>query len=85
MRIVELTILFENKDWNKALITFKSDNWPDKDYTEVERTYRVSSRNKYFDSNMGGTSLFGDCLDGVDNGVRLDHYKWRVERIEIIS
>jgi len=28
---------------------------------------------------MMGCSLFGDCLDGYDLGVRLDYYNWKID------
>lgn len=37
-------------------------------------TYEVSSDNKAFRSNCCSTSLFGSCLDGTDQMVRLDWY-----------
>jgi hypothetical protein len=29
---------------------------------------------------MIGSSVYGDCLDGVDLGVRLDWVAWKIER-----
>ena len=64
-------------------IVFAQSNF-DKPYSEKSRTYRVTSANKYFLTSMGGSSLFGDCLDGSENGVRLDWYMsgrkpWKVD------
>lgn len=58
------------------------------EYTEQERSYRVSSMAKYFRKGMLGRALPGDCLDGKDLGVRLDYYmkgspRWRVEKAYI--
>lgn len=79
---MDLEKLLNNSDWEAALIIFAKDNW-NIDYTEEERTYRVSVNSKYFQHDKIGTSLFGNCLDGKDNGVRLDLYNWKVEKIII--
>ena len=49
--------------------------------TEIQRSYRVQSNEKYFLPQMLGNSLFADCLDGTEFGVRLDWYKadWEVD------
>ena len=69
-------------------IVFTQDSF-DREYTEAERTYVVSSRNKAFMPNMGGYSIYGSSLDGSDKNVRLEQYmadeyanagKWKVER-----
>jgi hypothetical protein len=81
--------LGESKDWKEAVIVFTNRSFGVlKQYTLEERSYKVSSDAKWFDNNKNGMSLFGDCLDGKDNGVRLDHYmrltpeegkRWEVE------
>lgn len=38
------------------------------------RTYVISSNNKAFQPDQGGYSIFGSCLDGTDQGVRLERY-----------
>lgn len=58
-----------------GVIVYSSDNW-DKPYTEEERSYRVSSRNNAFEYGKISNSIYGDCLDGKDLGVRLDLYNW---------
>ena len=73
--------LQEMTDWKEAVLVFteSSFNIP---YAEQERSYTISSDAKYFDGNMGGSSLFGNCLDGKDLGVRLDKYMyegWKVD------
>jgi hypothetical protein len=68
-------------DWKEAVVVFTEDSFK-KPYTELERSYKISSGDKYFDGNMGGNSLFGNCLDGTDLGVRLDIYiyeGWKVD------
>ena len=55
-------------------IVFRSDNWPNQDYTLEARTYNVSSNNKAFQPNMGGYSIYGSAADGSDPMVRLERY-----------
>ena len=56
-----------------AYITFSSFGPENtKEYPWETRTYIVSSNNKAFQPNKGGYSIFGSCLDGTDNCVRLD-------------
>ncbi len=57
-----------------GVIVFKSENWPDKDYSLEARSYRVSSDNKAFIAGMGGYSIYGSALDGSDPCVRLERY-----------
>ena len=75
-----------------AHITFTEDSFA-KIYPLLSRTYSVSSDNKAFWPNMGGYSIFGYCLDGTDQGVRLDWYMaeegnpggWQVEDCYILE
>jgi len=53
-----------------------------KEYTEIQRSYRISSDNKAFLPDQISNSIFSDCLDGQDLGVRLDWYLhdgWEVD------
>lgn len=43
-------------------------------YPERSRTYEISSDNKAFRPSCCSASLFGSCLDGTDQMVRLDWY-----------
>lgn len=62
-------------------------------YPLLSRTYRFSSDNKAFWPNMGGYSIFADCLDGTDQSVRLDWYMaaegnpggWEIENCYIVE
>lgn len=62
-----------------------------REYTEEERTYEISSDNKAFIPGMLGYSIYGNCLDGIDRGVRMDYYLeeepngcgWKIERCYI--
>ena len=65
-------------------IVFSEDNF-DKFYSEQSRTYVISSDNKAFKPNMGGYSIFGSCLDGTDQNIRLEEYMrgknaWHIDR-----
>lgn len=63
-----------------AVIVFKQSNFT-KEYSELSRSYRVTSQSgKRFFNGMLGNSMIGDCLDGSDQGVRLDAYNWKIER-----
>lgn len=60
----------------------------DKPYTLTERSYVFSNDNKAFFPNMYGNSIFADCLDERDLGVRLDLYipkEWKVEYCYIVE
>lgn len=64
-----------------AIIVYKQSNF-NKEYSERSRSYRVTSQSgKMFFPGMLGNSIYGDCLDGSDPGVRLDCYRWDIERI----
>lgn len=75
-----------------AHIVFTEDSF-DKQYPRMSRTYAVSSDNKAFWPNMGGYSIFASCLDGTDQGVRLEWYMeqegnkggWKVETCYILE
>lgn len=56
-----------------AHIVFTPESFTE-DYSEESRTYIVSSNNKAFQPNMGGYSIFGDCLDGTDPCLRVSNY-----------
>lgn len=77
-------------NFKKAVIVFTKDSFK-RDYNEVQRSYEITSNNKCFDANLISSSLYGDCLDGTDIGVRLDIYmydvenKWAIERVYIIE
>jgi hypothetical protein len=68
----------------KGVVVFTEDSYPTT-YTEKERSYAFTSDNKAFLPNQLGYSIYGNCLDGNDLGVRLDWYMrdtehpWKVE------
>ena len=72
-----------NKERLRGIVVFTEDSFS-KPYTVKERSYEVDSDQKAFLPNQIGYSIFGDCLDGRDLGVRLDWYMkdknpWKVE------
>lgn len=75
-----VTHQFSDRDRLEAVIVFKSENWPDKNYSLESRSYKFVSDNKYFISGLGGNSIFADSLDKSDLGVRLD---WQLGHWEI--
>ena len=65
-----------------------------KPYSEFERTYEVSSDNKAFQSRMGGYSIYGASLDGVDPCLRMEGLMademggkdgWKIEKCFLIE
>ena len=68
----------ENKAEKFGVIVYKQENF-EIEYSEESRSYRVSNANRKFQKNKNANSLFGDCLDGTDNAIRLDWYDWTVE------
>lgn len=65
-----------------GVIVFSKDNWS-VDYSLESRSYKVSSECRRFKAGAISNSVFGDALDGTDNGVRLDlciaELGWRVD------
>lgn len=78
---------FEDEKSLKAVVVFKQGPWFNAEYTEEQRSYIFSSDNKYFISGMGGSSIYADCMDGTDRGVRLDWYlgKWEIDYCYIVE
>lgn len=80
--------LERNESWKEAVIVFTQDSFQ-AEYSELERSYKFSRENKYFSPHMIGNSIFGDCLDGKDDDVRLDVYIadgiWKVEYCYILK
>jgi hypothetical protein len=73
-----ITSQFGDKNPLEFVIVYKASNWK-REYSERARSYMVQSDNKMWVDGMCGNSIFGDCLDGSENGVRLDWYNWVVE------
>jgi hypothetical protein len=72
-----LNDLQDNETWEKAVVVFKPESFS-KEFTEKQRSYEIDRDNHYFKPDSISNSLFGNCLDGTDNGVRLDIYKSRL-------
>lgn len=71
----------EHPDGSKKLygvIVFTGDSFS-KPFTETERSYRVSNDNKGYQHGKISNSVFANCLDGKDLGVRLDWYMYDEE------
>lgn len=66
------------RDAIKGVIVYKQSNFS-KPFSEESRSYRVSSSNRRWQSGKISNGYYGDCLDGTDQGVRLDWYNWEVE------
>lgn len=68
-----------------AVITPESFN---RNYTETQRSYAFTNDNKAFLPNQCSNSIFSYCLDGTDDGVRLDWYipsEWTVDYCYIMK
>jgi hypothetical protein len=74
----------------KGVIVFTEDSFS-QPYTEKQRSYQFTSDNKAFLPNQCSNSIFADCLDGVDLGVRIDWYMhdakqpWKVEHCYLLD
>ena len=64
-----------NEKQLKAVVVFTEDSF-NKPYTEQERSYEFTNNNKAFLPNQSSNSIFANCLDGKDLGVRIDLYMW---------
>ena len=77
MKYAELKKIFRKHELDRpashltAHIVFTADSF-EEDCSLLSRVYAVSSDNKAFQPNMGGYSIYAACLDGRDNGVRLE-------------
>ena len=71
----------------EAVVVFTGKGMNRDDYTEVQRSYQFSNHNKAFLPNMISNSIFADCLDGTEHGVRLDWYihEWEVDYCYIVE
>lgn len=64
-----------------GVVVLSASNFKD-EFSELERSYRVSNLNKAFIPKMISNSIYGNCLDGKDLNVRLDWYipsEWDVD------
>lgn len=80
----------DSKDWSPdapicVMVAVMTPDSFDKECDEEGRSYRFNNYNKAF-LPMTSASIFSSCLDGTDDGVRLDWYigrHWRVERVYV--
>lgn len=78
-----------NRERLVGVVVFTEDSFS-KPYTEKQRSYELTSDNKAFLPNQISNSIFADCLDGTDEGVRLDWYmhgegRWKVDYCYLIE
>ena len=75
----------EHKLYEKSIdiyIVYSADNWTEP-YSELSRTYVTSTSYKYFDVSKLGTGLYGSCLDGTDECLRLNNYDWKIDLVKL--
>lgn len=74
-------------------IVFTADTFKEP-LSEFERTYEISSDNKAFQANMGGYSIYGRSLDGVDTCLRMEGLMaaekggkdgWKIEKCFLVE
>lgn len=68
-----------------AIIVFSQSNWKEIEYSERQRSYKVRSDCWGFMDGKISNAVYGDCLDGIDLGVRLDWYKWEPDYCYLID
>ena len=74
-------------DYVTVVVVITEDSF-DKPYALEERSYAFSSDNRAFLPGMISNSIFANCLDGKDVGVRLDWYVghgWNVDYCYIVE
>ena len=94
MSYAELSSLFRSVN-EKGLspiagyVVFSAESF-EKPYNEESRTYLISSNNKAYKSGMGGYSIYGSCIDGSDQNIRLEGYMrgnnaWKIEKCYMLK
>lgn len=68
----------------QGVIVFKASNFT-KPYSEKSRSYQVFNCCRCFQEGKISNQLTGNCLDGTDQGVRLDWYKWEVDYCYMVN
>ena len=74
----EMNRCHETGKHRTAIIVFAQSNFTT-EYSEISRSYESHSDQNGWNYNRMGNCRLGDCLDGTDQGVRLDWYNWKVE------
>lgn len=62
-----------NPERLRGVVVFTEDSF-DEPYSVEARSYEFSSDNKAFLPNQHSNSIFADCYDNIDIGVRIDWY-----------
>lgn len=75
---IKFSELIDNPTWKKAVIVYSQDNF-EEPYTKQELSYEICNGQWGLDSSKMGRCIIGNCLDGLDNGVRLDNYDWKID------
>lgn len=76
-----------NEERLKGVVVFTADSFT-APYSEMERSYEISNDNKAFLPNQSSNSIFADCLDCKDLGVRIDWYMydgWKVDYCYLLN
>ena len=74
----EMNKCHETGSHRTAVIVFKQSNF-NQEYSEESRSYESYSDQWGWDFTKMGRCRVGNCLDGTDQGVRLDYYDWEIE------
>jgi hypothetical protein len=61
-----------------AIIVFSQSNFTDL-YCERSRSYASGSNQPGWNYEREGKCRIGRCLDGTEDGVRLDWYDWKID------
>ena len=86
--ILELVSFFRNHKNAQACVVVFNQSGFSKKFDERSRSYFVHRNNnafKDFQSNHTSNSIYGDCLDCSEFGVRLDWYNWKIESVRVAS
>lgn len=74
----EMNHCHETGKHRTAIIVFAQSNFTT-EYSEISRSYESTSDQKGWNYNRIGNCRLGDCLDGTEQGVRLDWHNCKVE------
>lgn len=75
-------------EWKSAVIVFKQGPYFNREYTELERSYRLVENDMWgLDDTKSGRRITGSSLDGSDKNVRIDayiygsdpNYRWQID------
>lgn len=83
----EMVQKFNENPSLRGVIVYSQENWKKK-YSELSRSYQVNGDSWGFQNDKIGHCIIGYCLDKTSpdsEGVRLDHYNWKVEYCYILD